>query len=585
MLYSRATQYFLSILVVYMCLNSVFGCNTTCPTWFYCSNTTHHCKCGESIRGRLYCHQEEGTVEIADLYCATSVKHEGQYIYYVGYCPFKHTKNRRDRVFSQLPSEPDMLNNITCGPYNRKGLLCGKCIDGYGPAVYSFDMKCINCSKISTGSAISLYVFLEFFPITLFFMCVVIFHFNITAGPLLGYVLFCQGYVFHVGNEFYIYEFALSHLSLPFRLLSYISLTLCSVWVLQFFRFLIPPFCISEKLSTIHTHMLTLVTSIYPVVLVVIVCILIHLYAKNYRIISKPCSIILKTFRITSLTRNTVFHTFATFIMLSASSITYNVSSITTNISVYQNLNGTLTIYKNVLYYDPLFIRDSHKHTFYLLLVLVFFIIFIVIPSLLLCVYPTRIYGCLSRFVSARKRLAITAFVEALNNCFKDGLNGTQDYRALAGFITVYGGLFGAIANSLSSAITISLYYILGFLYFLSSFVISYVRPCKSTVANLSLSYHFMVAAILNIALGLWKHDLSTGTKTLEGMFIIIPFISHILIFLWIVYTSTRWIMSCFGYHFNFHGCKVALIDLARVVKRCTCRERDGYQVLSDTVT
>ena len=56
-----------------------------------------------------------------------------------------------------------------------------------------------------------------------------------------------------------------------------------------------------------------------------------------------------------------------------------------------------------------------------------------VIPSVLLCIYPTRVYRYLSRFLSARKRLAITAFAEALHSCFKDGLNGTRDYRALAG--------------------------------------------------------------------------------------------------------------------------------------------------------
>ena len=55
------------------------------------------------------------------------------------------------------------------------------------------------------------------------------------------------------------------------------------------------------------------------------------------------------------------------------------------------------------------------------------------LPSLLLCVYPTRMYRYLSRFVSSRKRLAITAFVEALHNCFKDG---TRDYRMLAGFLS-----------------------------------------------------------------------------------------------------------------------------------------------------
>ena len=51
-----------------------------------------------------------------------------------------------------------------CGPYNRKGLLCGECIDGYGPGVYTLDSKCADCSKFST---ICLYLLVDIIPITL----------------------------------------------------------------------------------------------------------------------------------------------------------------------------------------------------------------------------------------------------------------------------------------------------------------------------------------------------------------------------------------------------------------------------------
>ena len=109
------------------------------------------------------------TAEILDGFCATSTEQEG--LYYVGYYPLRYTENT-DRVLSDMPSDPNILNDTMCGPYNRTGLLCGRCIDGYGPAVYSLDMNCADCSKISTGSAISLYLFLELIPVTLFFLCV-----------------------------------------------------------------------------------------------------------------------------------------------------------------------------------------------------------------------------------------------------------------------------------------------------------------------------------------------------------------------------------------------------------------------------
>ena len=169
-----ATWYCISvILAVYVYSSSVSVSNTSCPTWFYYSNTTSQCECGRNFPNKVYCNQQEMKAEIADGYCATSTEQEG--LYYAGSCPFIHTENNTDRIFSELPSDPDLLNDTMCGPYNRKGLLCGRCIDGYGPAVYSLDMKCANCSKLST--------FQFFIPITLFFIGIVIFRLNITAGP------------------------------------------------------------------------------------------------------------------------------------------------------------------------------------------------------------------------------------------------------------------------------------------------------------------------------------------------------------------------------------------------------------------
>ena len=241
-----------------------------------------------------------------------------------------------------------------------------------------------------------------------------------------------------------------------------------------------------------------------------------------------------------------------------------------------QQSNPDGTGLKTVLYFDPTIVWFSHKHIPYMVAAMVPFIFLVLIPSLLLCVYPTRIYRCLSRFVSGRKRLAITAFAEALHNCYKDGLNGTRDYRAMAGLnilafpvsaVIIY-AVRKTIANGYSAEAASG--YTLVFI----SLVISYVRPCKKTIANLSLSYHFMMLGILSIALHLWQHDMSTGTEALEGTFIVIPIISHILVFLWVMYTIIHRIMS---HYFGYHDCKVALIDMVNGVKQCFYRGHGGY--------
>ena len=528
---------------------------------------------------KVHCNPIEGKAQIMNGFCATSTEQEG--LYYAGYCPFSHTKNSTNIMFSELPSDPDLLNEIMCGPYNRKGLLCGECIDGYGPAAFSPYKKCENCSKLSTGFAVSLYLLLELTPITLLFVCVVVFRLSITAGPLLWYVLFCQIYMYmftlHKKTYLYVYKYILFHVSPPLQMLFCFSLILSNSWILQFWTFLIPPFCISEKLSSVHIELLSLVPAVYPIVLVIITCILMELHARNYRIIHmiwKPFGNFLSKLNITTVTSDAVFQAFATFILLSSSTVTRNVSAILRSSPVYRSTDAM--VYETVVFSDPTIVWFSLKHILYILTAVVPYIFLVLIPSLLLCVYPTRIYRCLSRSLSARKRLAITAFAEAIHNCFKDGLNGTRDYRALVGIVLHGGGiielciyyLFSGGISHIEGPPNICM----GCWFVFLSFLFSYLRPCKLTIANLSLSYHLMVAGLLSIALHLWRHNMSTGTHTLEVVFIFFPIISHILMLIWTAYTFVKWIMSHCGYQFNTCNCKAALSDLSNaVIGACIC--------------
>ena len=192
----------------------------------------------------------------------------------------------------------------------------------------------------------------------------------------------------------------------------------------------LPPFCISEKLTGIHVQLLNVIPTVYPFVLVIVTCILMELHARNCRIVGflwKPFKLILSKANITEVTGDAVFHAFASLIFLSNTTVL--MSSYTWH--HLTKLQGVLQ--RKTLYHDPTVEWPSLKSVMGLTIALAISISVSVIPSVLLCIYPTRVYRYLSRFLSARKRLAITAFAEALHSCFKDGLNGTRDYRALAG--------------------------------------------------------------------------------------------------------------------------------------------------------
>ena len=564
--------------------------NTSCPTGFYYNNSTSKCECDEFLvdYNFIQCNQLNKRAYIRNGACFMSATNSKAYS--VGWCPLTlgNWENITNRLWSELPSDPDMLNATMCGPYNRKGYLCGKCIDGYGLPVYSHDLKCVNCSKFSTSVSIVMYIIIQFVPITLFFVCAVVFHLNITSGPLLGYFIFCQFYYLSNFDRQGILGFISNHASeYIIKVLFKISLALCELWSLLFFKPLIPPFCISEKLSSVHIQLLTVVPAIYVVVLIITIWVLMDLHARNYTLIHflwKPFKPFFKNVNITVYGSNAIIYAFATFTFLSSTTLVINVCTLILYSRLYTNLNVTNTNTK-VLFIDPSVVAFSHEHILYLMIAMVPCIFLVLIPALLLCIYPTRLYRRLSQLISTRKQLAITAFAEALHNCFKDGLNGTRDFRALAGLIILgypVASLLSYIAwITVIPATGLSRDQINGYMAFVVSLVVSFVRPCKSTLANFSFSYHTFMFGLVLFGRHYWR-DLSVKTEALELTFIIIPLLSHMFVFFWVVYIICRYVrMNVLSQIILYQR-----ITFLSVFRQCfSWRNRNGYQELPDSVS
>ena len=566
--------------------------NTSCPTGFYFNNTSSKCDCDEFLvhHSFIKCNQPHKRAYIRNGVCLMSPTNSNTYS--VGYCPLTlgNWKNIANRLHSELPSDPDMLNATMCGPYNREGYLCGKCIDGYGLPVYSHDLKCVNCSEFSTGVSIFMYIIIQFVPITMFFVCAVVFHLNITSGPLLGYFTFCQIYYLFNFDRQGILNYISNHASEYIKVLFKISQTLSELWSLLFFKSLIPPFCISEKLSSVHIQLLTVVPAIYVVVLVITIWVLMDLQARNYKVIRflwKPFRPFFKHVNITVYSSNAIY-AFATFTFLSSTTLVLNMCTLTLYSRLHiinPNVTNVTNTNTRVLYIDPSVVYYSHEHILYLIIAMVPCIFLVFIPTLLLCVYPTRIYRRLSQLISTRKQLAITAFAEALHNCFKNGLNGTRDYRALAGLIVLclpVGYCLTYITReTLALPTGLSKESISGYTVFAVSFVLSYVRPCKSTLANFSLSYHTFMFGVLLFGENYW-YNISVKTEALELTFIIIPLLSHMFVFFWVVYIICRYV------RFNVLSQIILYqrITFLSVFRQCfSWRNRYGYQELPDSVS
>ena len=87
-------------------------------------------------------------------------------------------------------------------------------------------------------------------------------------------------------------------------------------------------------------------------------------------------------------------------------------------------------------YYDPT--KPSLRHTHYYLLTITLLIAFTFFPSLLLLLYPIK---CLRRFLyiaCCRCLHCIQAFADTFQGYYKDGTEGTRDYRSMTSLQFIY---------------------------------------------------------------------------------------------------------------------------------------------------
>ena len=502
-----------------------------------------------------------------------------------GACPYAYASNTTSRVYSSVPSDPTQLNAAICGPYSREGLFCGHCSEGFGPSPFP-SMYCANCSDITVGSAISFYLFSQLFPITVLYFFVVIFHFNITSGPMLGYIIYCHAHVFTSRDNFYIYNSVLSHLPSFLAFIFHSSLVLSGIWTLDSFQFIVSPFCISDKMTDIHVHMLSYVTTLYPQLLVLLTCIFMELHlqdSKCFSIIYKPFNTCCAKINRKLNTSNSIVHVFATFIFLSLSRVLFESYAIIAGSVVYDANSSVIT---NVVYLDPTIVQYSSGHIPYMVIALFFLFLLVLCPALLLCLYPTRLYEKLSQCVSARKRIVVKTFAETFHGCFKDGLGDTVDYRMIPGIIFLSGVtaiLAMSFTNASSSQPRSSSVIIVGCLCTVISVVLSYLRPCKSLRMNVSLSFHLTLIGIAGIMIALWEQDSFISTETLAVAFAVLMAIPHILMVIWVAYN----ILSHMRTKYQCYPERRVLKCLARLHCRqhelhCLLpKERDNSQQLS----
>ena len=405
-----------------------------CPPWFVQdSRSSTGCSCYHTERTEINCNSTSTSLNFG--YCMTYNSSAG--VNELGKCPYIAHYITDNDYSIPLPDNVSKLNEFMCGPLNREGTLCGRCKDGYGIALYSYTLECRKCWGHGYGWL--LYFLLELVPITVLYFLVVIFHIRATSSPLSALVFLSQVIVYTIRLNVPLHMYIENEVTgFPYVMLQ-VLLVLCSIWSLDFFRSVIPPFCVSSSIKTAHALALEYLVAFYPICLILVTYACIKLHYNNFRPIVwlwKPFQRHFVHIRRSWDTKVSMVNVFTTFILLSFSKILFVTFSLLYTMHIRYNSHSIES--KTVLYYDTTV--EYHTQEYYIFAALAGSVLslFVVIPTILLILYPMRLFRKCVSSCGFRMQNAVHMFAESFQGQYKDGTNGTHDFRMVsASFLVI----------------------------------------------------------------------------------------------------------------------------------------------------
>ena len=510
--------------------------NHSCPLWHY-----HHqgkCKCGDSLNGAILCSDDKILLRVdhvIDVWQNTTVAALNRYAYHNYSTIPSHL-----RVNSPIPDDtpPEELKGIMCNETNRMGFMCGKCLPTYGPSAYS--IKCHEC-HLSLPSAIAFYLTIKLLPTAIFFIFIMMFRINIIKGPMLGYVLFCQVFIFSVRVNATYTETVRIQLNHTYQSILKFFTQISVVWSLDVTG-IFEPICISDELEDYDVLFINYVQSaLFPLCLVVITYILIELHARNYKVFVfcwKPFRGCFNKFGRNWSASDSIIHAFASLIFLSFTVLNYNFYELLSVSKVYTYRDGHPL--KIILIALPTMEEYSSSPLIicYITVVVLLLIIFSILPTLVLLLYPFQMFQTLlDRVCSPKIHLHLNIFVDTFQSPFKNGCEGTRDFRITPGLVACIILLINILC-CIANVVHIEGYLVSTIVIccILSSMLITHVRPCKSSSGNLSIIFHSWWLLASTAFFLLWKQDFVVSSKLLAHVFVLLVAVPHILIVMWLSY-------------------------------------------------
>lgn len=533
------------VLIIVMCsAKNCIAQDVSCPPWYV---PRHDGKCSFSHTLPEVICKYGNTSGLQIGFCITVTNSSTV----VSQCPYIVNTNNFSQfqsTFQVLPKQLNEVNKTFCSVFNRDDFLCSKCIKGYGLAAYQYyGLMCVKCSS-SVGNWIA-YILLIFIPPTILFVLSLFLSINVHCGCLTGFIYFSHLLIMSI--YFYPGMIILSQQYYGYWP-TQVFLALYGVWSLDFLQFLIPPFCVSTHLTELQLISLGYVSSVYPLALCIITYYLIELHVRGDRILAKVCRPFYKCFnklKFPSNTKSSVINTFATFLLLSYSK---NLFVSVTLIQGYTLFS--LDIHTNTLTSLSSRSVDLGAHYFgsthapYGALGILGCFLTVILPLVLVLLYPTRLFPKLIQCCGLRRWHAIRTFMEVFVGTYKDGTGGEnnkRDYRFVASLYLI-GRILVAATWAKSGFMAWYAWLIVAVPFVVAAICFAFFKPHRKRLHNVIDILLFLLTTKMCIFLHLvFETGISQHTLRVLILILLIDFyIPHIFFIIYFGYKLVSWLVS-----------------------------------------
>ena len=381
-----------------------------------------------------------------------------------------------------MPSDWSQVEDTLCGQLNRKGVLCGTCKEGYGTAITSHH-QCVKCTNKDARLNWLWYILLEYVPLTVMFIVLVIFNINTTSGAGNAFIIFAQMITtaFDISHNGIIPLDNATHNNT--RTVRAIYQLPYGIWNMEFFSILAPPFCLSSNIGIYDIIFINYAIALYPLLLIAIFSLFVWLHGKGLNIAALLCPPFYKcTLRIEKKWefRRSIIGVFATFITMSYTKMLS--TSVRLIMPTWLHDSNGVIVHANI----PTFNGDVHYTDPDLIVMYIIAIVTLCVyiailpcllmtPSLIKAIYNRTRWEWLARILPWGRT---QEFLDGFHGCYSDGgRSGNSDYRWFSGvFLSLRGLFFLTFIFTPSPMMT---YMILCCLCFVTMFAIVCTRPFK----------------------------------------------------------------------------------------------------------